>query len=127
MAEKYGLDLMLLHKRNGWQLWHRKGITNEPICVTEEDYGDGYTFMSRMDAEEFYEGEVAPMLDAFSTLDELQDFVENMRDIYEEVSNLADDERAVIHDGELLEIICTEVTSWEYDTHGYAIALMDLD
>ena len=126
LAKEHGLDIMLLHKRDGWQLWHRKANAYEPMTITSADYGDDYSDLEYMDEEDFYDEEVAPMLDAFSTLTELKAFVESKEEMWEEMSTMGEDEIMILHDGKYYEIIRKPCMSWSFDTHNYEIGLVKM-
>lgn len=126
LAKEHGLDIMLLHKRDGWQLWHRKGNAYEPMTITSADYGDDYSDLEYMGEEDFYDEEVAPMLDAFSTLAELKAFIEDQEEIWEEMSVMDRDELMILHDGKFYEMIEKNPMSWSFDTHNYEIGLVRL-
>ena len=126
LAKEHGLDIMLLHKRDGWQLWHRKANAYEPMAITSADYGDDYSDLHCMSAEDFYDEEVAPMLDAFSTLAELKAFVESKEAIWEEMSTMGEDELMILHDGQYYEKVEKSPMSWSFDTHNYEIGLVML-
>ena len=126
LAKEHGLDIMLLHKRDGWQLWHRKGNAYEPMTITSADYGDDYSELRYMDEEDFYSEEVEPMLDSFSTLAELKAFVESKEKVYDELSTLGENEVMILRNGEFYEKIETPCMFWLYDTHHYEIGLVRL-
>lgn len=126
LAKEHGLDIMLLHKRDGWQLWYRQGYAHEPMRITSADYGDDYSALVYMEEEDFYDEEVAPMLDAFSTLAELKAFIEDKEEIWEEMSTMGEDEIMILHDGKFYEKIAKNPMSWSFDTHNYEIGLVRL-
>lgn len=126
LAKEHGLDIMLLHRRDGWQLWHRKANAYEPMTITSADYGDDYSDLQCMSAEDFYAEEVAPMLDAFSTLAELKAFVESKEEIRDEMLTMGEDEIMILHDGKFYEKIEKNPMSWSFDTHNYEIGLVRL-
>lgn len=126
LAKEHGLDIMLLHKRDGWQLWHRKANAYEPMTITSADYGDDYSDLQCMSEEDFYDEEVAPMLDAFSTLAELKAFIESKEEIWDEMSTMDETELMILHDGKYYEKIEKNPMSWSFDTHNYEIGLVML-
>lgn len=126
LAEEHGLTIMQLHKRDGWQLWYRRGETYEAMEITSGDYGDDYSELLQMDAEDFYSEEVEPMLDNFATLAELRTFIEEKEELWEEVENLEEDEVIITYEGRYYETIKQKTMSWSFDTHNYEIGLVAL-
>lgn len=126
LAKEHGLDIMFLHKKDGWQFWHRQCHTHEPMSITSADYGDDYSDLQCMSEEDFYAEEVAPMLDAFSTLTELKAFIESKEEIWDEMSTMGEGEIMILHDGKYYEKIEKDPMSWSFDTRNYEIGLVML-
>lgn len=126
LAKEHGLTIMQLHKRDRWKFWYRKGETYEPLRITSADYGDDYSELEQMDAEEFYSEEVEPFLEDFSTLAKLKAFIEDKEELWESIENLDEGEIAILHEGRHYETIEKEMMSWSFDTHNYEIGLVAL-
>lgn len=124
-AKECGGEIIQLHKRDGWQLWSRKGWTNEPLKITEADYGDDFEFIEPMDEAEFYAEYVEPFLADIENLKDLRAFVEAREELWDKVEMLEEDEYLVMWDGVWHETIRKEMLYWAFDTHHYAIAVVE--
>lgn len=126
VAERYGLRITTLHKRDGWQLWERNGNTTfEPLKPTEEWYGDNYKFYQGEDTQTFFHNEMKPVLSDIDSYEELLSFIDEKRDVIKQIERADENEWVVLREGEHYETISKECLSWSHDTHHYVIALIE--
>ena len=123
LASKHNLDIILLHKRDGWNMYERMDYATEPIKPKADWYGDDFNFYTSDDAEDFFENEVAPFLGEFDNFESLQDFVDMMKEVSEELDAIDDTQIVVTLQGRYHETIDKECMKWSYDTHTYVIGL----
>ena len=126
VAERYGLRITTLHKRDGWQLWERNGNTTlEPLKPTEEWYGDNFKFYQGEDTQSFFWDEMKPVLGDIDSYEELLSFIDDKKDVIKQIERAYENEWVVLREGEHYETIEKECLSWSHDTHHYVIALME--
>lgn len=123
IAEKYKLEAINLHKRDGWQLYERQGIATEPYKNSCNDYGDDYNQYNDADA---YQKEV--MEDIFpylelSTFEDVEKCVKERKEVYDELLTCGDDEIVIIYQGRFYDKINETSMSFYHDTHTYVIGL----
>ncbi len=124
VAAKYNLDIEVIEKRNGWQLWYRtSNWATEPLNITEEDFGDDYCFLR--DEEGFFENEVKPFLDDFESIDDLMEFLKQKKEIEEALSTAGDEYVVVTCQGKYYDTINTRPMEFSYDSKNWAIALIN--
>lgn len=124
-AQENDLDVVCLHKRDGWQLYERGEIAYEPFNIKADDYGDNYNMFKPSDLEDYYENEIKPCLDSFDNLEDLQKFLEDQNEIMDELENCDENEAVITYCGKLYERI-TAIRAMEFyhDTHYYVIGVM---
>ena len=128
LAKENGLSIEIFHKRDGWDLWYRTGSTAyEPFRRSAEDFGDDYSEFSKDDLEDFYENEVQPMVSEFDSFDDLRSFLDQNEKIKDEIEDAEDDEIVITCCGEYYDTIKERTMSYNYDSHRYAIGLIDID
>lgn len=127
IAEKYDLSIECFTKKDGWQLWCRSGDwRHEPFKNSADDYGDNYmSYSSGTDEKEFYKDEVKPFLNDFETFEELEKFIKDRKEIYEEIERADDDEIVITNYGSYYETIKKESMYFYHDTNHYVIGLID--
>ena len=123
IAEKYTLEIIEIHRKDGWQLWESKGWINKAFEITSEDYGDNYATLDKMTEDEFLEDEIKPYLNNFDNVEELENFVNVKKEVWEEVENMEDNETVVTNYGGYYETVNKNPLSWSHDTHNYKVAL----
>ena len=77
-ANKFNMELAILDKHNGWQLWHRGNTAWEAFHIDSNDYGDNYCHFRASDAENFYEENVKPCLEEFDSFEGLEEFIKKL-------------------------------------------------
>lgn len=128
IAEKYGLEIESFEKKDGWQLWYRTGNKMyETFENGSDDYGDNYSEFNggEMSEEAFLEEEVLPRLSEFETFDDLQEFLNSKKEVYESISEAELDEKVITYMGEYYETIKMRSMYFNHDTRCYAIGLID--
>ena len=123
LANKYDLDIIYLHKRDGWCMYERIDYVTEPIKPKVDWYGDDYNFYTSDDAEDFFENEVAPFLGEFDNFESLQDFVDMMKEVSEKLDAIDETQIVVTYRGRYYDTIDKECMKWSYDTHTFVIGL----
>jgi len=123
LAKQTGLELRVISKRDGWDLWYRGFNTSKPLTITEEDFGDGFSFITDGDEKAFYENEVKPFLDDFDNLDDLMAFLEKKQEIADKINGIGDGYVVVMQNGEYYDTINTRPMSFNYDGEYWEIAL----
>lgn len=114
-AEKFAaendLKLIQIEKKDGWQLWHRRGAAYGPISVSADDYGADYLGIFPCDEFEFFENEVKGDLvqlledGAIKSLDDLQEYMQKKFKIQDEVILLEDGDFALMNSGNYIETV----------------------
>lgn len=128
IAETYDGDVVLLHKRDGWNMWEKRGELREAVTLSLEDvdYEFGVEFTPR-DSND----------DIERTFDELVDGLEEedaatmrirLSLLKNDIHSLNEDEVifAKISDcGELVwETFDKHPIQWSYDTHNYQVGVV---
>lgn len=124
-ADKFGLIIYLLHKRDGWHFYERLEATTDPLRITSADYGDNYNSYSVRDLDNYFENNVKDMLSDFDNFEDLDSFLEDEKRIYFELQNINDDQLVITHDGIYYETIDQSSMRWSHDTHTYVIGLVE--
>lgn len=130
LAEKFLKDVVLLHKRDGWNLYEIYGnnLISEPE-LSPEDLGyqrrwDGWTDESDL-IEDFVD-----KIDGYNDLSVVVAIANDYKLIYKELQTLGDDEVIFAEpengDGDrvIWEKAKEHPTSWSYDTHNYIVAII---
>lgn len=126
VAERYGLRITTLHKRDGWQLWECNGDTTlEPLKPDASWYGDNYQAYEGDDVQTWFEEVVKPHLDNVMNWTDLEDYFEEAKQVYDEIMLADDTELVITHENSYYDTISKECMSWSHDTHHYVIALME--
>ena len=125
VAKEYGLSVEIFTKRDGWQLYYRTGNrAYSPIEVTAEDYGDDYRSFTSSDYDGFYENEVQERISEFKTFDDVEQFLEAKKKIYEAIEDLEEDEMVITCRGEYYETVKRYTMSRYYDTKTTVIGVI---
>ena len=125
-AEQHDLSIEIFHKRDGWNVWYRTGNrAYDPFTRTAEEYGDDYNLFSAEDATDYYENEVQEIISDFDNFDDVEKFLKERREVYDAICALEDNEAVVTYQGSLYEKIKKHSMGYYFDTHYYAIGLID--
>ena len=136
-VKEYGGTPIMLHKRDGWQLWERCDNVYEPMEITAEMYGDNYDIIymnDYADEEQFIREFIMPRLEDATDLETMAEIVDRARDIWNSIESIKfrDSETpegvVIYNDGEFgwieydtIDLVCIE---WSHDTHNYMIGVM---
>ena len=140
LANKYGLRITTLYKKDGWALWVRNSDTTfSPLEITCEDYGDDYRDYDGGSQRLYYEDEIESIyyksmfqgctrdfLD-FNNFSELKEFIEEREKVYNEIADASTDQLVITCNGRYFETIDKRTMQWSFDTHNYIIALVQDD
>lgn len=128
VADKYGLTVVKLHRRDGWQLWYNDGqkmYDSDRPTLEPEDMG--YRTMYQPDDSERV---VEDLKTAIAGLDDIEcifNLTQSRKEIIEELDAMGNDEAIFTdHDSETpteWEKVNIHPTEWEYDTHHYCVAV----
>lgn len=126
VADKYDLDVESFSRRDGWSLWTRGGYKMyEPYHITSETYGDNYRILGKMSEEVFMEEEVLPVIESSNFLfEQLEDFLQEKKEIWEEIENMEDDEIVVTSYGTYYETVKERTLSFYHDTRFFLIGVI---
>lgn len=126
IAEEFGLEITTFEKKDGWDLWYRTGgKIYKAFSNSSEDYGDNYQEVGKMDEEDFIENEVMFFFDdAKESFDQIESFLKQKKEIWEEVENMEDDEVVITHEGRYSDTIKKESMYFYHDTKHLAIGLI---
>jgi hypothetical protein len=126
IAEKYELEIQSFEKKDGWALWFRSGSwMGEAFKNSSDDYGDNYSELAKMDEAEFLESEVKYFFeDDRESFDEIEAFLNQKKEIWEEIEKMEDDEIVITNCGSYSETIKKESMYFYHDTKHLAIGLI---
>ena len=125
VAHQHNLRITTFFKKAGWQLWRRNNNTTyRPMNITSEDYGDNYKHFYCSDDRTFFEDEIKPRLENFDDLDSLEEFVQNQREILEEIDSIDDSQLVITYCGKYYETIHMQSMSWTHDGKYYEIGVI---
>jgi len=115
-----------LMRKDGQELYTRQNIATEPFYNSSEDYGDNYSeFDNTITEQEFMENEVRPRLENFDDLESLEVFVSDMKEVWNEISNLGDDEIVITRFGAYYETIKKESLRFYHDCREWVIGVIE--
>lgn len=119
-------EVVLLHRRDGWQLWESKGREFELIQIHTKEFGDNTTkYFPTITESEFAEHTAFVISESYSDgLDGMKDYIDKRIELWEQIQNLEDDEFIVAEDDEVQDVYKCESMSFNYDTHQYVIGVM---
>ena len=121
-ADKNGLRLVLLTKRNGWDFW--TGRTNwlqEAPEVNYEDFGGIEQYDKDTDEDDLVDN-MKSLIDGMDEMSSIKEVVEAYNDILSDVQELGEDQMVVVFENLSHEVYDRHPMSWNYDTHDYIIA-----
>ena len=126
LAEKHGLSIEMFERRDGWDLWTRRDRAFKSFDMANIYVEEGYDFYKKISFEEFCEREdVQGQLKECADFDEMSAWLENFKELFEEIETLKEGE-ILIKDNYGNTFVSKEYTmQYSYDTHNYAIGLID--
>lgn len=125
VANKYGLRITTFTKRQGNRLWTRnENTTYHPLRITADDYGSDFKAYGTYNARYYFDDEVKPCLNDFDSIDELESFIQEQREIIDALDNIDDEQLIIIHDHKLYDRIDTNMMEWSHDGKNYIIGVI---
>lgn len=126
VAHDYGLSIEVFEKRDGWQFYYRTGSTAfKEIEVPADNYGDDYESFKSSDLKDFYENEVKPMIAEFESFEQVEDFLEKKKDVYNAIKRLGHNEIVITRCGEYYNTVKEKTMSFSEDSKTTVIGLID--
>lgn len=126
LAKEYDLSIEVFNKRDGWDLWYRTGSTAwEAFERSCEDYGEDYAQYANGEAENYVENEVRPFLNDIVGVGALCTFIQSGKKTYDKIKEADDDELVITRCGQYYDTVKKRTMAYEYDTHHYAIGLIN--
>ena len=136
-VKRYGGTPIMLHKKDGWQMWERCDTVHEPMEITAEMYGDNYNIIHKndyADEQEFIREFILPRLEDVDNITTMAEIVDRARSIWDSIETIKfrDSETpegvVIYNDGEFgwieydtIDLVCIE---WSHDTHDYMIGVI---
>lgn len=122
-AKKINGEVVLLHKRNGWQLWESRGAEFGPLERTDDEFGDNirlYRSAKELedDIKEFAQG----MKDDGIPQEDIDEYTKKASKILNEFQP----GYGVVtynHGSEYTDIVQLVTMEYSYDTHNWAIGV----
>lgn len=126
LAEEHGLSIEIFTTRDGWGIWYRTGNHAwEAFERSSDEYGDDYRQYSKDDLDGFYEREVQPNVSCFDGFESLGEYLANMKEVRSKIEDADDDEIVLATSYGYYDTIKKTTMSYCYDTHYFAIGLID--
>lgn len=123
-AEDNNLTVIDIYQKDGWHFWSNRGAAVKQMEIDEYSYGDNYRGFSKVGEEDFIEEEVIPSIEGKTNFSSMLDEVENLREIYDEIELMDEDEIVITHEGEYYETVKKKPLYFSEDTHHYSYALI---
>lgn len=124
-ADKNDLEIINIHRKNGWHFWESKGTCYKPYEITSDVYGDNYSQIEKIDEEDFINEEVKPLIEAADTFEEIEAIISGKKEIWEQVELIDEDEIVITHEGNYYQTMKKITLSFSEDTHNYSIAFVE--
>lgn len=125
VAKRYSMSVQDFERRDGWQLWHRTGNDAYEEYDPYTAFADEANIYNASDAENYYADEVKGMLDGFNNFDELQGFIDDQKQIYDEIAMLDDSECLVVFDSGSRQTFPLKSMAFSYDTKQSIIGIIE--
>lgn len=127
LADKHGLQVTLLERFDGWQLWYNsKQTLYEAPTLKPEDLGYYVSYDNETDKQRVIK-DCKEIIEGCDDMNEIRNIVTSRCAIVEELECLGDNEAIFVENPnksiEEWEKVNTQPTSWIYDTHYYEVAI----
>lgn len=120
-AAENNMEVQMFYRRDGWQLWERKGAAYEAIKVKVEDFGDDCHALTEQDQEDFYEEWVKPALDNCVSIDDVKQVIQDLEEVENKLLLIDETQVVIIRGNKYEETLDKFVMEYTYDVHNYAI------
>lgn len=101
IAEKFGLDLIWITRREGQQLWTREGTAYQPMEIRSEDFGDDYEFWNDTNsAKEYYYEILGDMVSDGKSFEAIREYIDKAEEVLNAIDVLDEDEMVVTYCGD---------------------------
>lgn len=129
LAEEFGLEVVELRIRDGWQFYEKIGRRYNAFDEYEVYLSDDYNHYEYMSFEDFCKREdVLGTLAEANSFDEMEANLEYYKTIYEYIQNLKECESVVVHrESGQVETVNKECCRYHYDVWHHEIAIIDTD
>ena len=116
--------IISLTKKDGHQFYTPRDRAWAPFQLTADDYGEDYICYD--DADEYWANTWELLREVrWVKPADILDHLESIRNIYDEISNLEDNQQLLIHSGSsYTEVIPKKTMKWSHDTWTYIIGVM---
>lgn len=136
-VKRYGGTPIMLHKKDGWQMWERCDTVYEPIKVTPELYGDNYDIITKNEyktEEQFVREFVLQNMDYAESIVVCAEMIDRAKWIWGSISSIQERDDTIpegvviYYDGEFgwmeYDTVSLECIEWSHDTHNYMIGVI---
>lgn len=126
-ADKFGCDIEIFKRRNGWDLWYRTGISaHDDFDVMSFDFGEDYNIFSQNSKENFVKKEIIPYLAGCESIDELRAMIDARSDIYDQICELNDSEFVLVKNGHYFNTLPKRsMHYYDEDSTQYVIGVLE--
>lgn len=127
LAEEFGLELVAMRSRDGWQFYEELGRRYEPFSACDAYEENDYDILPRMSYARYINQEnILGNLAEVSGFDDMSAIIDRHKHIFEEIECLEDGELVVVHreSGEA-ERVKEYTCHYHYDVWQYEIALIN--
>ena len=124
-AKLHHLDIIRVERANGSDLWTRRGTAYKELERDGSEFGDDWLAYSPLsfDAKEFFADTIKDIVTDMETLDDAIECLNKFKELIDAIES-ADDEELVLSDGSNIETIKIHSMRYSYDSHMYAIAVI---
>lgn len=124
IANYHNLEIVALHKRDGWNLWEKHHNADSPFNLTEDMFGDNAVCWT--DEGCFIEDLLERINgNCITNFDDLKDIIDDAEEIISHLRYIDDNEQVLCINHRFYDIIKKEAFAYNYDTHYYQIALIE--
>ena len=95
------------------------------LLVQQSSMETTIIYLQPTNATDYYENEVKEIISVFDNFEDVEKFLKERREVYDAICALDDDEAVVTYQGSLYEKIKRHSMGYYFDTHSYAIGLID--
>lgn len=125
-AKEYGGEVEYLHRRFGQKLWYRTGhLAYEPYRMDETMVVGGCYVWDCHEENRFFDVARSFIMDGmFEDPDDLCELASDIKEIYEMITTLGEDQRLIQTENWEYEIVDKQTMKYSYDSTEYAIGVV---